>query len=162
MATLYEIERSLNEVIENGFYVDEETGECWDSEDLDTLQADYLDKVEACALYAKNLESDARAIREEEKSLADRRRSLEAKAERLRDYITRSMTATGHDKVETPRCRLSFRKTESVYVSEHATIPMEFVKLTETPDKQALKKAIKAGREFDGVWINTSRSLQVK
>lgn len=162
MATLYEIEKGLLEVIESGFYVDEDTGECWDFDSLEDLQADYMDKIEGCALYAKNLESDAKAIREEEKSLAERRRALENRAERIREYISRSMTSTGNDKVETPRCRLSFRKTESVFVSDNARIPAEFVKVTESPDKAALKRAIKEGREFDGVWINTGRSLQVK
>ncbi|WP_321974270.1 siphovirus Gp157 family protein [Paratractidigestivibacter sp.] len=162
MATLYEIERAIAEVIERGWHVDEETGELFDASDLDALNVAMTEKLEGCALYAKNLESDAAAIRAEEKALAERRRAIENRAERMRAYIQRGMEGAGIDRVETARCRLAFRASKRVEITDEAAVPAEFKKQSEVIDKAAVKAALKSGEQVPGASMVESRNLQMR
>ena len=68
---LYEIDRSIQEILDN-MSVDAETGEVTlDEEGLAALQLAREQKLEGVALCIKNLSAEAEAIRNEEKALAD-------------------------------------------------------------------------------------------
>ena len=66
MATLYEIDAAISGCI------DAESGEIIDTERLDNLLIERSKKLEGVALWIKNLESDAAAIKAEKNAL-DRR-----------------------------------------------------------------------------------------
>ncbi|MBR7085678.1 MAG: siphovirus Gp157 family protein, partial [Oscillospiraceae bacterium] len=74
MATLYEIESAIYDC------VDSETGEVIDEEKLNALMMERSAKLEGVALWIKNLESDAAAIRAERDNLDKRMKSTENKA----------------------------------------------------------------------------------
>lgn len=165
MTTLYQISQEYMAVLEGGMVVDETTGEIiFDDTDLDELQAAFEDKLEACALYLKNLESDAEAIKAEEKALADRRRTIERKAERMRDYVSSCVQDVAGCKFETPRVSLSLRKSKRVEVFDLGAVPGEYVVRKETiqPDKKAIKDAIGSGCSIPGAVVRECFSLQVK
>lgn len=161
MATLYEIRTDLEHVLAGGLIVDEETGEVlFDSDNLEKLQAEYNDKLEAVGLFIKNAESDAAAIREEEKRLAARRRVLENKSKRLREYML--LNLGDGQKVKTARIDISTRYTEAVEVEADAELDDEWCRIKKEPNKTAIKEALKAGVEIPGAAIVKNRSLQVK
>ena len=161
MATLYEIKADLEHVLDGGLIVDEETGEVlFDSENLEQLQAAYEEKLEAVGLFIKNLESDAAAIREEEKKLAARRHVMENKAKRLREYML--LNLGDGEKVKTARIEIGTRYTEAVHVDDDAEVPEEYMRIKAEPNKTALKAALKNGVEIPGVQMVRNRSLQVK
>lgn len=166
MPTLYEISADLQAVIDGGLVFDEETGEIiWDADNLNELEAAFETKLEGCALFIKNLTAEAAAIKAEETALAERRRMVERKAERMKAYVTDCLK----DKVEahrfeTPRVALSLRRSEQVVISDAAQLAPEFVtvKTTETPNKTAIKKAIKAGAEVAGAALVENANLQIR
>lgn len=163
--SLYEIDKAVVTVLDDGLVFDEETGEIvFDVENLDALETERNAKLEGVALYIKSLEAEADAMKAEEKALAERRAVREKKAERLRRYLSDSMQAMGDTKLETARVALSFRKSESVVIEDQAALPVEFlkVKITETPDKTAIKKAIKAGATVEGAALVENKNLQIK
>lgn len=163
--SLYDIDNMVYTVLENGLIFDEETGEVlFDEENLTALEMARNEKLEAVALYIKSLEAEAEAMKAEAKKLADRREAKERKAERLRSYISNSMQALGDTKLETAKVALSFRKSESVDVYEPALLPSEYTKTktTVTPDKTAIKAAIKAGQEVAGATLEVKQNLQIK
>lgn len=165
MASLYELDRDLEQVISGGFILDVETGEIlFDSSNLDALQAEYNDKLEACACYIKGLEADARAIRAEEKALAARRQMKEQKAARLREMVAGSMQ--GHDmkKFETARVALSFRRARNVIITDPEALPEgTYNDVTERkPDKTKISKMIRSGADVPGATLREYMSLQVK
>ena len=162
MAKLYEIDRRILQVIESGFALDEDTGEVWESEDLEALEAERNEKLEACALYIKKLEADAAAIRAEETALAERRRSKERRADSLRSYVAASMQAAGQSSLETARCYLRFRRSESVEVTDAEALPAEMQSVKVTPNKAAIRKALKAGHEVAGARLVENQNLQLK
>lgn len=113
MRSLYEI----NEDIYNCF--DSETGEILDVEALDALQIERDEKLENIALYVKNLTSEAAAIREEEKALAERRKAKEAKAERLTEYLSYILDGSPF---ETAKCSVKFRKSAGVEIADNEAV----------------------------------------
>lgn len=164
MASLYEIDGRVWDVIQRGYSLDEDTGEYWDDSAFEALEMERTAKLEGCALFIKNLEADVEAMKAEEKKLAERRRVLENKAEYMRAYVGHSMAVFGDLKLETARVALSFRKSEALVIADGAEIPEAYVvtKTTTAPDKAALKKALKAGAIIPGVAIETRQNLQVK
>ena len=68
MSSLYEIEKGIIELLENGFNaacVDQETGEIDETraaEYLEALQLERGEKVESIAIYIKSLDYDAAAV----------------------------------------------------------------------------------------------------
>ena len=101
---LYEINSQIKRILDNGFNgsIDPETGEIIDEgeHDLETLEILRQDKLEGIALYIKNLNALADDIKAEEKSLAERRKAAEAKAERLSAYLADDLTSHGEKKLE--------------------------------------------------------------
>ena len=172
MASLYEIDQSIRDAIENGFTVDEATGEILDgAELLESLAADRSTKLENTALYIKNLTADAAAIKAEEQALHERRTVMEKKAERLKEYISESMKGNGENKFETPRCVLSFRKSMAVEVPDEAsfislmkaTMQMQYLTIKNpTVNKAAIKDALKTGTFVPGVNLVEHQNLQIK
>ena len=67
-------------------------------------------------------------------------------------------------KFETPKVKLSYRKSDSVEVSDINLLPKEYVKekVELSADKTALKKDIKSGKEINGAKIVTNLNMQVK
>lgn len=166
MSSLYQLEKQYEAVIEGGFVFDEETGEVlFDAENLDELREALEDKLEACGLYLKNLNAEAKAIRDEEKALADRRKTIERKAERMSNYVLDCLLdkIEGH-KLSTPRLSLSTRKSKRVGITDESAIPDDFttVKTTIAPDKAKIKKAIEAGERVPGACIVEDYNLQLK
>lgn len=166
--TLYNIDNKILEIIERGFVVDEDTGEIIDSAEevnakLEELEFDRTAKIENIALYIKNMESLVVSLKAEEKALADRRRAREKRIENLKNYLTSSMVVANENGFETSKVCISFRKSESVVVNEEILDRKYFnEKVTYTPDKTAIKKALKDGATIDGAYIETKQNLQIK
>lgn len=151
-----EIEFILLDVNEDGMLTDEAM------ERLQQLQMDEQTKIENVACYIKDLNADSKAIREEEKALADRRKVKENKAERLKSYLSDYLQLNGMAKYETARAVLSFRKSEAVEIGDDALIPEDYKTYEPKVSKTAIKEAIKAGQEVPGAKIVTNQSLQIK
>lgn len=163
MASLYEIKNEYLNVL-NNIEFDEETGEILNLEELDNMESVFEEKAEAVALYIKEQVALAEAIKAEEKSLYERRKKMENKSERLKTYLAESLVEVGRDKFETPKCKLSFRKSTSVEIPDESLIPKEYLKETITykPDKTLIKQDIQNGCVVEGATLVEKRSLQVK
>ena len=162
---IYEINKTIEDILEDGFSVDEETGEIlFDESDLNALNAEISEKIENVACYIKNLTADISALKEEEKNLSARRKQKERKIESLRDYINYAMGLSGRKSLESPRCKVSYRKSSSVEVPDVNALDKDYI--TEVielkADKTAIKNAIKEGKEVAGASIVERQNLQIK
>lgn len=142
-----------------------ETGELEDEERYAALNLEKDSKIENIALWIKDLEADADSIRAEEKSLAERRRVLENKAESLRRFLG---YAVGEgNRFQTARCAVSWRKSESVKVN-YELLRMDslcdnYLKYKDPEaDKAAIKAAIKDGIPVMGCELVQSNNMQLK
>ena len=159
--SLYEIDRRIEEWEP---VLDEGTGEVLNFSELDELRMVRDEKIENIALYIKNLDAEAEAIRTEEKALAERRRAAEGKAERLKAYLQRSLEGA---KFSTPRVAVSYRKTSAVdlaigfasWATAHAPQLLRYKE--PEPDKAAVKKYLE-GNECPYAKITERQSIQIK
>ena len=110
--SIYEIEQSIMAL------VDPETGEITDFEALDNLTIARDEKIENIAMWIKNLTAEGKAIRDEEKSLAERRRTAENKAESLEKYLEQTLNG---DKFSTAKVAISYRKSTAVNIADEET-----------------------------------------
>ena len=163
--TLYDINKDIENAIENMFInVDEETGEV-KQEDLDRLselQMQKEEKLENIGCYIKNLMADAKAISGEEEALKKRRTSLEKKADRLMKYVSSVLNG---EKFESTKVMFSFRKSDEVSILDESLIPVEYMKTPEVkakPDKNAIKKALKEGKEVRGAFLIDKNNISIK
>ena len=162
MATLYEIDQAILDCI------DFETGEVIDPEKLSALQMEREVKIENVALWYKNLLSDAEAIKAEKNALAEREAAARSKAESLKKWLTEALNGA---KMTTPKVAISFRKSESVEIPDEEEFidwaqDCECTDLltykTPTPNKTAIKAAIKQGRAIYGATLTEKNNIQIK
>jgi hypothetical protein len=186
MAQLYEIDaqfKEIMELLENQMYVDTETGECISEEEfnqqLDNVQMALSDKIENTMVFYKNILSDVEQFKIEQKKLMERRKVKENLAERLKNridnYITHQYTdengvvdtqSLNKYKFETPRVKLSYRKSSTVDIKDLSQIPQEYIKdrkLTEDDVKKSdIKKLLTSGKEVTGAELKENLNMQVK
>lgn len=158
-----QIESILSQVDENGELTDEVL------EQLEQLAIDEQTKVENTALFIKHLLSDAKAIRQEEISLAERRRNKESKAERLKGYLSAYLAARDYKKYETSKVALSFRSSSPLAIGDKDELIRylkanyaDLVKVTEDIDKTGVKKLIQDGHEIPHAVIEDKQNIQIK
>ena len=158
---IFEFDKVIGDAIERA--IDQETGEVI-SEDalagLEEIEMEREKKIENCVAYYKDCLARAKAIKEEAKALQDRAKSYENKADSLKNYLE---SALDGEKFESPRCKISYRKSESISIDPDALIPSQYIKIREPEyNKTALKKALKAGEKIDGVTIVEKSNIQIK
>lgn len=169
MNTLYELDAKIAELLDTGFEmscIDAETGEIDETQlaaYLEQLQLDRKTKIDNIAVYVKNLEAEAVAIRAEEKRLKERREAKERKAERLKNYIKTSMLLQGETKFESARVSMALRNSKAVVVDESKLESVYFInKLVQSVDKKAIKAALEAGILVEGAMLEERKNLQIK
>ena len=162
---LYEIDKRYMEVLEQGFSVDEETGEIlFDAENMDKLDVEFNEKVDNIACYIKDLNGLSESIASEIKALQERKKQNDAKAESLKGYIASSMQLRNLNKLESARNKLSFRKSISVMVEDESKIDEDLftVKVEKKLDKNKVKALLKEGIEVEGCKLVENTNLQIK
>ena len=157
--TIYEI----NEGILN--CIDPETGEIIDIDKLNELELERDAKIENVACWIKELKAEAEAIKAEKLALAERQRVAENKAESLKKWLAYALQG---EKFKTAKCSVSFRKTESVEVTEEGieALMKEHDELltykAPEPNKTAIKQALKDGLSVEGVQLIQNTSTIIK
>ncbi len=161
--TLYEIDRAIEDALL--IATDPETGEIIDEELFEQykqLNMDREQKIENIGCFIKNLEADAKAIKEEAKNLAARAKAAENKADHLREYL---QFCLGGEKFQTPRLAVSFRHSKKVEVDPDMldAIPEQYLRFKDPePDKKAIGDALKAGQNIPGCELVENVSMIIK
>lgn len=150
---LYEINREILACINY------ETGEILDEGRLNSLEIEREKKIENVALWIKNLESEAAALKKEKDSFAQREKNTKNKIESLKKYLENALQG---QKFQTTKCAISFRASETLEMSEKAEIPEEFRKYSFVLDKTKMKEALKNGANYKGFWLQKNQKIQIK
>ena len=157
MASLYELTGQYLEIY--NMELDEETK-------LDTLdsidwETEYEIKVENYIKVMKNIDADVEARKAEIKRLTELNKADEKKKDHLKDTLSASMNMTGHERVDTPLFKVSFRKSQAVEVDE-AVLPEAYKVATWKPDKKRLKEDLKNGLEIIGASLVEIKNLSIR
>lgn len=160
---IYEIPGALRELLDR-LDADPDTGEV-DGEAL-AAYAEYnaaaAEKLEGTACYVRELKAEAGAIKAEEERLAKRRKTLENKSERLKNYMMPALEAMG-GKVKGVMASVRIGKSQAVTVFDIDALPDAFKRVVTKvdPDKVALKKALKSGEDIPGAALEDRQSVVI-
>ena len=117
--------------------------------------------------YTRNLELTIDAMKEEEKRIAENRKTLEKRLSNFKEYVKDCMEKGGFTKIETELGQLSIAKNPmSVEIENKDLIPNEFKTevITVNVDKTAIKNHFKeTGELIPGAKIISEKtSLRIK
>lgn len=158
---LYEIAPALRFALDD-IVVDEETGEILNADALHAVEAEAAEKIEATALYLRELDAEAKAAKDEADRMIARVKSMQKRSDYLKSMLLEALHATG--KVKTARVTVSIRTTQAVAVDEGADLPEAFqtVKTTVSPNKIAIKQALLDGVEVPGCSLEARESVSIR
>lgn len=167
MRKLYEIDQSIEDVL--NALTDPETGEIIETESLDALLLEREQKIESVVLYYKDVMAEIGAVGNEIVVLEQRLKRLKKTSEGLKTYIGKALEG---QKFTTSKCDVSFRKSEAVEVddefvewaSDAENFALHFLKrkITDTPDKTAIKKYLKDGGTLEHCRIVENNNITIK
>ena len=159
MASLYEINEKLAmyemEFDDDGVWINED--------ELAELQMAKEEKRENIALYIKNIEAEANAVKAEKQVFDDRYKRLMNKASKLRDYLTADLNG---EPFKTSKVAITFRKSESVNIINEDAVPERFldISVVRKPIKSDIKKYLKEaeakGEDVPWAQIETKKNIQ--
>ena len=151
---LYEIDQTIMDCI------DMESGEIINEELLNNLQMERDAKIENVALWVKELKAEAEALKAEKMAFAERQKVAENKMENLKKWLAYALNG---EKFKTVRVSVTFRTTDKVEVADISKLDESFLRYKEPEaDKDAIKKALKAGQEVAGATLVPSTSVIIK
>lgn len=164
--SLYKLSEQYREALTTlqDMELDEETVK----DTLEGLQGNIEVKATNVALFVKNIEALAESIKEAESQMAARRKSIENRAARIREYLLVGMQLSGITKIECPYFKIALRDNpESVIVEDEKLIPSEYFKPAPpppppSPDKTAIKKALKEGKPCPGARLEKKQRVEIK
>lgn len=134
---------------------------------LNALEGDIQEKAVAVAMFSRNLEATAEAIREAAKAMLTRAERVQRRAESVQQYLLYNMQAAGITKIEAPQFVLAVRKNPpAVIVDDEAQIPADFMVQPAPPpprpDKTAIKRELQAGHAVPGAHLLQSERLEIR
>lgn len=158
---LYEIPTKIRAALD-GIDCDPETGEILQADALHAVEAEASDKIEATALYLRELDAEAKAAKDEADRMIARVKSMQKRSDYLKSMLLDALHATG--KVKTARVTVSIRTTKAVEIAEGADLPEAYttVKTTVSPNKVAIKQALLDGVEVPGCELIERESVSIR
>lgn len=184
-----EVSRKLNiyevdELLENALlYGVDEWGEILDEEQIkelvDKFETTISKKLGYMGDIVVNSESFIGAIDDQIKKLQDKKKTLTNGINRTKNYLDNYIRHTFTDengvldtvglnkfKLETPSITISYRKSNSLEVTDINNVPSEYIKtvVEEKVDKVGLKKFMKESKvdETDYAYISTNINMSIK
>jgi len=124
---------------------------------LESVSAQFNDKVINTAKYIKNLETTLYGIEQAIKSMSERKKKLESKKSWLKSYLLKNMIRTGTEKVERDEITVKVAKianpavvieNESMFMDKYPEMVL-IVPETRKPDKNSIKDLLKKGANLE-------------
>ena len=123
----------------------------------------FEDKADNIATMIKSLNYEKESIGIEERKLQTRKKAVENKISRLREYLMVEMAAAGKDKIKTGRNRIRLSKSKFVDIYDAKELDQRFLVMKPPePSKTAIKKAIEAGEEVKGAQMGERMGVVIQ
>lgn len=128
---------------------------------LEAIQGTIEEKAKALADWSLDMDGDALKIDAAIERLKSKKKSLEARKDSLIEYIRMNMEASGIKKISCPVFSITLVDgSDIVEITDEAALPDDYVsvKVTSTPDKVLIKKALKDGYAVEGARLGKGKS----
>lgn len=126
---------------------------------LEELELGKAEKIDNCLAFCKSRTATADALKKEKAAIADRQRVAENEAKRMKEYIGFCLRG---EKYESTAGKVSYRKSESVEITNEDIIPDEYLKWESRPNKTAMKDDLKQGVVIDGAHLEVNINTIIK
>lgn len=115
-------------------------------------------------MLIKSLEGESLVIDNEIERLSKLANQRSKLVTRLKTAISEAMKLYEVTEIKTPLIKFSFRKSESVEIVNMAQLDAKYLVSKETisPDKAAIKDALKKGEEVLGAVLTVNQNLQIR
>lgn len=160
LRTLFKIREDLLTLLDS---TDPETGEYLAGYDeIHALQMEREEKRKSVAIYIKSLKVFLDALKKARDDINKRIKQTEKRIEYLSEMLKADLDG---EKINEPEVVVRYHTTRNVVqIAEGTKLPDEFmrIKVTEEPNKTALKEAILEGEIIEGVQLIDKVSLVIK
>jgi len=160
VSALYEISKQYQELATLAEAGDEDLAVAL-KDTMEGIEGEFQEKGKALAMVTLNMDGDLDAIQAQIDRLSERKRVLVNRKESLKEYLRTNMEASGITKITHPLFTITLGKGKPIVViDEESKIPDEFMntKVTSTPSKVDIAKAIKEGKEVPGAHSEIGKS----
>ena len=130
---------------------------------LDLIEDEFNQKAENTVKVIKNIGADIKALRDEEKRLAQKRKSLQSNQDWLKSYLQNNMERLGDKKIKAGIFNINIQKNpQSIKILDEATIPDKYKIASYRIDKKTLKDDIKNGVEIEGAELVQTEGIRIR
>lgn len=133
---------------------------------MENSQEELNIKLENYCKFIKNLEADIAGLKEEEKRLAARRKTMENTIERAKAAMQWAMNAAGEKKVKGNLFTISLQANPEKVVLETEdinSIPADYIRMKEPEiDRAKVKEDLKAGVELSFAHLEQTEGLRIR
>lgn len=167
---LYEISELYDDfmlAIDNGEIEDEQTI----ADTLEAIEGSFAEKVDNIANIIQQYEAIAKTWKEKADAITERAKAKQKQADSLKRYLSAHMLKMGTMRFESAENKITFRRSEAVEIADEAAFT-EYAQANgfddlltykaPTPNKTAIKAAIKSGKEINGVELVEKQNIQIK
>lgn len=173
----YELDRTIDQLVENGFVINEETGEVvFEAPDLDKLQGELNDKINYLIGKYKNLDVTADAVKKQGETFMDRAKRYKAKADNIKKFLDYYSASKGITSTQIfDNGELSFRKSTAMnildenkffeWIEEHPEYREKYLEEQKpTIIKKAVSKDLKENKDLNipGIELSFKNNIQIK
>lgn len=164
---LYSLTNECRELYESVLKTaDEETGEV----DLSLVtalterQEEWDKKAVSVACVYRALGEDSDRVEHEIERLTAIKKRIDKERERVKNGLDAACRALGVESVRGMYASISYRSSEHTVVDSEDELPEEYltVRTVRSPNKTAIKEAIRAGKEVPGAHIEQKANIQIK
>jgi hypothetical protein len=127
---------------------------------LEISEQERSKKSEGYVHIIKQLKAKSEMIKAEAKRLQDLAKTYEKSADQLSDRLLDSIVRLGA--IKTDFVSISTRRSKSVSITDESLISGEFMRISYSPNKAAIKEAIESGVNVDGALIVENVSLNIR
>lgn len=160
---LFQIEEAITNCVKldgREDYVDVSTGEIIDIEALKALEMERDTKIRNIACWIKNLESDEKALADQEKIFRERKNAAKNKKEQLKSYLASFLAGK---KWKNNEVNITWKKSYPVEITDINKLSSYYLKWKEPePNKTLIGKDLKAGIKLNGAVIVEKNNMSVK
>lgn len=108
-------------------------------------------KAIAIASHIKNLEADIKIIKEHEKTISARKKTIERKQGFFKEYLVQNMLKVKAEKIKGKLLNVTLLKPRKVIkISDDNKIPLDYVEFERKLNLQEIKKLLVEGNEIPG------------
>lgn len=164
--TLFQLKGEWHDLMEKLSDLDMDAQTIADTIEGSDIQMALEEKLQGYEMVARTMEATRPAVQAEIKRLQALDKAMAARAIALRAKVQATMTEMGASKIACPLFEMRIQKNPpALDVYDERMVPSEFWHTPEPVtvlDKDALKTALKEGREIQGARLTQGESLRIK